>query len=470
MSSDLNGYEAVIGIETHVELKTETKIFCSCGTKYGAEPNTQVCPVCMGYPGALPVLNQKAVEYAVMAGLALNCSIRNYSKLDRKNYYYPDLPKGYQISQFELPLCFGGSLRTDFGTVGITRIHIEEDAGKLFHDREGKTLIDFNRCGVPLIEIVSEPDIRSPEQAASYVSRLREIMLYLGVSDVRMNEGSLRADVNVSVRRPGNPMGTKVEIKNINSIKFIEKAVRFETDRQISKLNAGEIILSETRRYDEKKNTTEPMRSKETADDYRYFPDPDLPPILLSDDSVQEIKNRMPELPDDICSRYSRDFRFDDNLCARVTISPAISRYFDAAVSELSEIYAASTLANMISSAGEEIISADPHQISVLAVLAYDGVIGSSSVKKLITELEDSTFDVLKAIDERNLRQIRGDELRAAVLKVCRENSDAVSAYRTGKISAVKRLIGDVMRVTMGRADAGNAEKMILEEINRQDL
>ena len=283
-------YEMVVGLEVHVELSTRTKIFCSCSTAFGAEPNTQCCPVCMGFPGTLPVLNRQVVRYAVKAGLAANCQIARYSKQDRKNYFYPDLPKAYQISQFDLPLCEHGWLDITLGEtekrIGITRIHIEEDAGKLIHSDDGRTYCDYNRCGVPLIEIVSEPDIRSAEEAVAYVRKLRAIMLYAGVSDCRMEQGSLRCDVNLSVHKPGMPFGTRTEMKNLNSFQSISRAIEYEYARQVAAIEAGEVIIQETRRFDQATGKTFSMRTKENADDYRYFPDPDLQPIVLDDAQI----------------------------------------------------------------------------------------------------------------------------------------------------------------------------------------
>ncbi|MEE1066805.1 MAG: Asp-tRNA(Asn)/Glu-tRNA(Gln) amidotransferase subunit GatB, partial [Acutalibacteraceae bacterium] len=302
-------YEMVIGLEVHVELKTKTKIFCNCETSFGAEPNSHTCPVCMGLPGTLPVLNDKVVEYAVKAGLATNCKIANFSKQDRKNYFYPDLPKAYQISQFDLPLCEHGYLdiETESGSkrIGITRIHIEEDAGKLVHDDIHGTMIDCNRCGVPLIEIVSEPDIRSAEEAKAYLQKLRAIILYTGISDCKMNEGSFRCDVNLSVREKGSKkFGTRTEMKNINSFQFVVKAIEYEYKRQIEAIENGEKIVQETRKFDADTGKTYSMRGKENANDYRYFPDPDLPPIELSDEKIEKIKTTIPELPDARKKKY----------------------------------------------------------------------------------------------------------------------------------------------------------------------
>ena len=327
-------YEMVIGLEVHVELKTKTKIFCNCETSFGAEPNSHTCPVCMGLPGTLPVLNDKVVEYAVKAGLATNCKIANFSKQDRKNYFYPDLPKAYQISQFDLPLCEHGYLdiETESGSkrIGITRIHIEEDAGKLVHDDIHGTMIDCNRCGVPLIEIVSEPDIRSAEEAKAYLQKLRAIILYTGISDCKMNEGSFRCDVNLSVREKGTEkFGTRTEMKNINSFQFVVKAIEYEYKRQIEAIEDGEEIVQETRKFDADTGKTYSMRGKENANDYRYFPDPDLPPIELSDEKIEKIKTTIPELPDARKKKYMEKYGISAYISEKIISDMDMADYFE---------------------------------------------------------------------------------------------------------------------------------------------
>ena len=323
----MQDYEMVIGLEVHVELKTETKIFCGCSTKFGAPPNTQCCPVCTGMPGSLPVLNGKVVEYAVMAGLATNCEIATYSKQDRKNYFYPDLPKAYQISQYDLPLCSHGYLdiETEAGKkrIGITRIHIEEDAGKLTHVEGHGTLIDCNRCGVPLIEIVSEPDLRSAEETKAYLQKLRAIILYTGVSDCKMNEGSFRCDVNLSIRKKGSDqLGTRTEMKNLNSFQSVVKAIEYEFARQVSVLDEGGEVIQETRRFDMNTGKTASMRSKENADDYRYFPDPDLVPIVVSDTFRKELEDRIPVLPDQRKQQYQSQYGLSSLTAALRQVFP----------------------------------------------------------------------------------------------------------------------------------------------------
>ena len=327
-------YEMVIGLEVHCELKTATKIFCSCPTAFGAEPNTQCCPVCTGMPGALPVLNRQVVEYAVKAGLAANCRIAPHSRQDRKNYFYPDLPKAYQISQYDLPLCENGFLEIETETgskrVGITRIHIEEDAGKLVHVEGQGTLVDCNRCGVPLIEIVSEPDLRSAEEVRAYLHKLRAVLLYTGVSDCRMNEGSMRCDVNLSVRRRGEEtLGTRTEMKNLNSFQFITKAIEFEFARQVDAVEAGEAIVQETRRFDQASGRTLSMRRKEDANDYRYFPDPDLPPIAVSPEELGALRGEIPALPDERKRRYVERWGITPFAAELLTLRREAADYFE---------------------------------------------------------------------------------------------------------------------------------------------
>ncbi|HCC00131.1 MAG TPA: Asp-tRNA(Asn)/Glu-tRNA(Gln) amidotransferase GatCAB subunit B, partial [Ruminococcaceae bacterium] len=326
-------YEIVVGLEVHAELSTESKIFCGCENTFGGEPNTHCCPVCTGMPGTLPVLNKKALQFAVRAGLATDCKIAHFSKLDRKNYFYPDLPKAYQISQFDLPLCIGGHITLDSGKqIGITRIHIEEDAGKLVHDKvTRRTYVDYNRCGVPLIEIVSEPDLRSPEEVHEYVEKIRAILLYAGVSDCRMEEGSLRADVNVSVRKKGaTEFGTRTEMKNINSLRAIYRAVQGESKRQIEALESGEAILQQTRRWDDNKGKSRVMRTKEEADDYRYFPEPDIVPVRLNDEQIEKIRSSLPRLPAERLQDYvQKGIPKDDAVI--ITSSRVLADFFEEA-------------------------------------------------------------------------------------------------------------------------------------------
>ena len=456
-------YEMVIGLEVHVELKTKTKIFCGCSTAFGAAPNTQCCPVCMGMPGTLPVLNEQVVEYAVKAGLATHCTIARYSKEDRKNYFYPDLPKAYQISQYDLPLCEHGwlDIQTKAGEkrIGITRIHIEEDAGKLIHTASGGTLCDYNRCGVPLIEIVSEPDIRSAEEAVAYVQKLRAIMLYTGVSDCKMQEGSLRCDVNLSVRKRGEKaFGTRTEMKNLNSFQFIQKAITYEYKRQVEALEAGEKIVQETRRFDEKTGKTFSMRRKENANDYRYFPDPDLVPIVLSDTAIARLEGEIPILPDERKAAYLERFGLTAADAEALVSQREIADYFEAAAAHSKEV---KTLAHLITSevfrllpVGETRIPIAPAHLGRIADLLEEGRINSGTGKRLIQALWEEDQDP-EALAEREGLWQQSDEgvLRPLVEQALMENEKSVSDYKNGKRQAIQPLIGQVLKKTAGKGN-----------------
>ncbi len=456
-------YEMVIGLEVHVELKTKTKIFCGCSTAFGAAPNTQCCPVCMGMPGTLPVLNEQVVEYAVKAGLATHCTIARYSKEDRKNYFYPDLPKAYQISQYDLPLCEHGwlDIQTKAGEkrIGITRIHIEEDAGKLIHTASGGTLCDYNRCGVPLIEIVSEPDIRSAEEAVAYVQKLRAIMLYTGVSDCKMQEGSLRCDVNLSVRKRGEKaFGTRTEMKNLNSFQFIQKAITYEYKRQVEALEAGEKIVQETRRFDEKTGKTFSMRRKENANDYRYFPDPDLVPIVLSDTTIARLEGEIPVLPDERKAAYLERFGLTAADAEALVSQREIADYFEAAAAHSKGV---KTLAHLITSevfrllpVGETRIPIAPAHLGRIADLLEEGRINSGTGKRLIQALWEEDQDP-EALAEREGLWQQSDEgvLRPLVEQALMENEKSVSDYKNGKRQAIQPLIGQVLKKTAGKGN-----------------
>ena len=330
-------YDIVIGMEIHAELATKSKIFCSCSTTFGADENTHACPVCLGMPGVLPVLNEKVVEYAARAGLALNCHIANFSKMDRKNYFYPDLPKAYQTSQFDLPICTGGvvdiEVEGEKKEIGITRIHIEEDAGKLLHESADGTLVDVNRCGVPLIEIVTEPDIRGAEEARVFAEKIRNILEYVGVSDCKMEEGSIRFDVNLSVKEKGSDvLGTRTEMKNLNSFRALVRAVQYESKRQIIELKKGHRIIQETRKWDDVKGVSSSMRSKEEAHDYRYFPEPDLVPIVITDETIDQIKSGLPELPEAKRARYVAEYKLPDYDAGVLTASKVTAKFFEETV------------------------------------------------------------------------------------------------------------------------------------------
>jgi len=463
-------YEMVIGLEVHVELKTATKIFCSCSTAFGAEPNTQCCPVCMGFPGTLPVLNREVVRYAVKAGLAANCSIAHYSKQDRKNYFYPDLPKAYQISQFDQPLCEHGWLDITVGDVqkriGITRIHIEEDAGKLIHAEDGQTYCDYNRCGVPLIEIVSEPDIRSAEEAVAYVRKLRSIMLYAGVSDCRMEQGSLRCDVNLSVHRPGEPFGKRTEMKNLNSFQSISRAIEFEYARQVAALDAGEEIVQETRRFDQASGKTFSMRTKENADDYRYFPDPDLQPIVIDDALIDELRREIPRLPDERKSRYIRDFGLTAYDAELIVAQREVADWFEACVMStvVPKIAANLTIAEVLTrlSPDEAVIPITPVHFGRLCDLTAAGKLSSTGARKLLGFLWEHDDDPDAVAEREALWQLDDPViLRPIMEKVIEDNPRIVADYRAGKKKAVQSLIGQAMRATKGRGNPGVMQQLL---------
>ncbi|ONI44666.1 glutaminyl-tRNA synthase (glutamine-hydrolyzing) subunit B [Candidatus Epulonipiscioides gigas] len=466
-------YEMVIGLEVHCELNTETKIFCGCKTTFGAEPNTQVCPVCMGMPGTLPVLNEKVVEYAIRAGLATNCKIREISKQDRKNYFYPDLPKAYQISQYDEPLCENGFLEieTQNGTkkIGITRIHIEEDAGKLIHDKEKGTLIDSNRCGVPLIEIVSEPDIRSAEEAIAYFKKLRAIILYTGISDCKMNEGSLRCDVNLSVRKKGaEQFGTRTEMKNLNSFAFIQKAIEYEFKRQVELIESGGEVIQETRRYDQVSGKTFSMRTKEDSNDYRYFPDPDLMPIITSKEKLAKIRSEIPPLPDERKKVYVQNYGLSSYDAELLTNEKEVADYFEKAAH-----YAQNkkTLANLIITEVLKLVEEDdikipPKSLAEISNLANDNKINSSVAKKLIKDIWNKDVDVNEYVNKHDLLQINDKILlKQYVLEAIADDPKSVLDYKSGKTIVIKSFIGKVMGKTGGRANPVIVTQLLEQEL-----
>lgn len=473
----IKDYEMVIGLEVHSELATKTKIFCGCKTDFGAEPNTQVCPVCMGMPGTLPVLNEKVVEYAIKAGMATNCSISSFSKQDRKNYFYPDLPKAYQISQYDLPLCENGYIEIESEDttkkIGITRIHIEEDAGKLIHDSEHGTLLDNNRCGVPLIEIVSEPDMRSPEEALAYFRKLRAIILYTGVSDCKMQEGSLRCDVNLSVRKKGEEkFGTRTEMKNLNSFNFIQKAIEYEYRRQVEEIEKGNEIIQETRRYDQASGKTFSMRKKEDANDYRYFPDPDLLPIVIGKEKLKEIKSSIPSLPDERKKLYIEKYNLTKYDSEIITNEKYVANYFESAVGHtdypkllaniiISEVF------KIIGNEDEIKINISPENLSSIAQMQGDGVINSSSSKKIISGIWDTDENPLDYVEKNDLKQINDRELlNKYVLEICEKDEKSVNDYRNGKETALKSLMGKVMGKTGGKANPVIVNELLINYLN----
>ncbi len=479
MSRD--NYEVIIGLEVHAELSTKTKIFCSCPTEFGAAPNTHVCPICMAMPGTLPVLNEKVVEYAVKAGLATNCEISRDSKNDRKNYFYPDLPKAYQISQFDKPLCEHGYVEIDTEEgkkkIRLTRIHIEEDAGKLNHDDfGGGSLVDLNRAGVPLIEIVSEPDIRSSEEAEKYLRKLKSILEYIEVSDCKMQEGSLRADVNVSVRKKGDTkLGTRTEMKNMNSFKSITRAIEYEVDRQIDVLEDGGIIEQETLRWDDVSGKTFPMRDKEDAQDYRYFPDPDLVAIKLSEEYIENIKKSLPELPESRKQRYLEEYKLSEKDANIITSSKYLSDLFEGAIKICNNPKAVnnwiiSDISRILNETEMEPIEIpfDSKQLAKLVMLIDKGTISSSIAKKVLVEMFEHPRDPEDIIDEKGWVQISDEgAIKDVVLKVLEANPQSVADYKGGKDKALGYLVGQAMKETRGKANPQMLNKMFLEELKK---
>lgn len=468
-------YTMTVGLEIHVELKTESKIFCSCPIDVTAAPNTLICPVCMGLPGTLPTLNRRAVEYAVRAGIATNCTVAHRSGIDRKNYFYPDLPKGYQISQYDEPICRGGYLDTACGRVGITRIHVEEDAGKLLHDG-GLTLLDCNRCGVPLIEIVSEPDMHSAEHAKTFLRKLRSVIVATGISDCKMNEGSFRCDVNLSVAPKGSDkLGERTEIKNINSFNFVARAIEFEYARQCEMLERGERITRQTLRYDSHSGRCEVMRSKESAIDYRFLPEPDLHEIILSDEDIERIARDIPTLPDEKKRIYTGMLALPEYDAELISSDAALSDYFDKAEKFTKH---KKTLANLLISElcakveGEEFASdIPPKNIGELAELFASERINSSTAKKLLGRMwNDPTLSPEATARDEELWQINDrDELLKLVEEAIGANPRAVEDYRRGKSFAIRSIIGRVMAASGAKANPRIAEQLILEQISKSE-
>lgn len=474
-------YELVVGLEVHAELSTKTKIFCSCKSHFGDDPNTDICPVCMALPGALPTLNEKVVEYAVKAGLATNCSISQDSKNDRKNYFYPDLPKSYQISQFDKPLCNHGfiEIEDDNGNpkkIGILRIHIEEDAGKLNHNEfSGGSLVDLNRAGVPLIEIVSEPDISSSGEADRYLKKLKSILQYIDVSDCKMEEGSLRADVNVSVHKPGTPLGMRHEMKNMNSFKSIQRAIDYEKEAQIEDYENGKDVVQSTMRWDDLQGRTYVMRTKENADDYRYFPEPDLVAIKLSDEYIENIKENLPEMPESRKKRYMEELKLYEKDANALTSSKAYSDIFEKA-GAICKNYKA--VCNWLTSDIARILNEkemEPDQIpfsaedlAELVELTDNGTISTKIGKKVLEELFENPHSPKKIIEEKGWIQISDEgTIKKVVEDVLKNNPKSIEDYKAGKDRALGFLVGQAMKETKGKANPQMLNKMFLEELNK---
>ena len=476
-------YEAVIGLEIHCELKTKTKIFCGCATGFGAEQNTHVCPVCLGLPGVLPTVNKRVVEFGIKAGLATNCTINKYSKFDRKNYYYPDLPKNWQTSQYDLPIAEHGWVDIDVDgekkRIRLTRIHMEEDAGKLVHS--GTTIkdsatsnVDYNRTGVPLLEIVSEPDLCSAEEARAYMEKIKAIMEYIDVSNCRMEEGNLRADINVSLRPAGTEeLGTRTEMKNINSFKNLEDAINYEIERQQEVLEDGGHIVQETRTFDPARGITLSMRSKENAHDYRYMPEPDLPPIVTSEETIEKYRSELPELPDARRARLEKEYGLSDYDAGIITSSRAMAEYFDAVVAtgadpKLAANWIMGDLAKNLNEDGIDITKSpvSAERLGKMIGLIMKDTISGKIAKKVFKEMWTNEDDPEKIVKDKGLVQITDTgAIEAAVDAAIAANPKAVAEYKGGKKKAIGALVGQVMKATRGKANPQMVNKMLAEKL-----
>lgn len=481
-----NEYEPVIGLETHVELYTNTKMFCGCRLSFGEEKNIYTCPVCLGHPGSLPVINKKAIEYAAKIALALNCKIRKYTIFHRKNYFYPDMPKNYQISQYDLPLGVGGYLDIDMGSyirrVGITRVHMEEDTGKLLHkgitgriSESEASIVDFNRAGTPLIEVVTEPDIRSPEEAKEYMIVLRNLILFLDVSDCSMEEGSLRCDANVSVRKTGeDKIGTKTEIKNLNSFKFLQKGLEYEVKRQIKVLEIGGGIIQQTRHYDSKTGTTKVLRSKEEAHDYRYFPEPDLVPIYIEDKMIEDIRKTIPELPSVKAKRFEKQYSLPKYGSSFLANDKSLADYFEQCGRHYNN---AKNIAKWIMGDFSALLNKEkmtikdsrvtPENLCKMLEIIDKGKINYKIAKSVFEEMFSTGKNAQKIIEDRGLEQISDEGLLEAIIEeVIKDNPGPVEQFKEGKDKAIGFLIGRVMAKTKGKANPGMVNEIIIKKLS----
>jgi len=482
MNNPVKEYEAVIGLEVHVQLNTHSKIFCTCSTKFGAEPNTQTCPVCLGMPGVLPVLNRQVVEHIIRIGLATDCSIRRVSRFARKNYFYPDLPKGYQISQFDEPFCENGEVSVEVDDysrhIRIKRIHLEEDAGRSVHDEsfvdQNESLVDLNRCGMPLIEIVSEPDLRSPREASAYLMKLRQLVRYLGISDGNMEEGSLRCDANVSIRDAGSTeLGVRTELKNMNSFAHVEKAIQFEIDRQSRIVSAGGAIEQETLTWDASKNQARSMRGKEESHDYRYFPEPDLPPVVIDTKWMDAIFQTQPELPDARKKRFREQFQLSSYDAEVLTASRDLADYFENLTRLLADYKLAANwlmgeVARVLNEKSWSITEMPvlPHRLAVLLRMITSGDISQTAAKKIFEQMLNSDEVPEKLVEQMGLKQVGdSEEIASIVDQVIAQFTAEAADYRNGKTKLLSFFVGQVMRASKGKANPTLVNKIIEEKL-----
>lgn len=476
----VRGYEVVIGLETHAELNTDSKIYCDCKNQFGLEVNSQVCPICMGMPGTLPTLNEKVVDYAIKMGHAINCNINRICKQDRKNYFYPDLPKAYQISQAEVPLCENGYVDImvdgEERRIGVTRIHIEEDAGKLLHSDKfhGSSLVDLNRCGVPLIEIVSEPDMRSSAEAKAYLETLKSILQYLGICDCKMEQGSIRCDVNVSVHKPGEPFGTRSEMKNVNSFSAAVRGIDYEVNRQIDVLENGGKIEQETRRWDDAKGVSVSMRSKEDAQDYRYFPEPDLLTIVVEQERVDKLKSEIPELPNAKLLRYVKEYGLSQKDATFIAESVELAGLFDSCMAKgkySAKAYATWLLGDFIKYLNDNNKNVsdtklNANNLTELVGLIENKTISNAGGKKIFAVILEEDKDVKKLVDELGLAQVSDTAaLEAIADEVLANNEKSITDYKNGKTNALGFLVGQCMKASKGKANPGMMKEIILKKL-----